>query len=355
MSSEPSDAAPTSGTGRALVLATLVNRLDILGDVLHRVGWEVETCRSPHEALDALRGHAFDAVFCDEYLRGASPSGVLAWTHRLAPHARFYLIAMSGTEHAFAGRHRPHDVVAFPPSEDSVPKPHGHTQARPRTESASHVPLEGNTGLVPLVDLIEMLGVIGRSAIVSVGSAAGRSGRGRVYLRDGGVVHADFATPDGEQAVGLPALAELMMVGDVDFAVLPFAAPARRTVHLSTPNAVTEAARMHDVQNRDRGMFAAVGAGCPDVSAIAVGYALAQQPATSQGTGGVALFATAQGLLKRSQELVGRTTRLAVEGDDGAYALARFGDDNLIVARAPRGHAGALLAGLETAIGTLPT
>lgn len=344
-SSDSAAPSPT-GSGRALVLATLVNRLDILQDVLENAGWDIETCRSPSEALAALRERPFAAVFCDEYLRGASPSGVLAWTRRAAPQASFYLVCMNCVDQAFAGQHRPDELVQFPPTVDSVPKPRAPTETRAAGEASRDVPMEGNTALVPLVDLLEMLGVIGRSAVVALEGGT----HGAVYLREGAIVHAMYTAAGGDEIRGLPALAELLALAETDFAVRSFTPPPQRTIHLSTANAITEAARIFDVRNRNRAVCDAIEAAFPQVGAMAIGYALSQQPAYQVGAEADEIFAKGQSLLKRSTEVLGRTLRLSTDTGDAAYAMIRFGDDNLAVATGPAGSGSALLAAMADAL-----
>ena len=53
-------------TPDALLIATLYNRLTVLQEALESVGWNVQACQKPSEALQRLRTEAISAVFCDE-------------------------------------------------------------------------------------------------------------------------------------------------------------------------------------------------------------------------------------------------------------------------------------------------
>ena len=74
---------------KALVIATIYNRLKTLEKSLAEVGWQVNSFQNPREALESLREVHYSAVFCDELVRGASVGGFLAWTRRLSPDLPF--------------------------------------------------------------------------------------------------------------------------------------------------------------------------------------------------------------------------------------------------------------------------
>lgn len=346
MTTASSEQSDRNGAGRVLVLATMVNRLETLQKGLEGIGWQVDSTGQPQEALDLLKARPFAAVVCDEYLRGASPAGFLAWTRRLAPEAAFYLVCINCADMSFLGSHEPDGVIEFPPTPESLPRPHPEARRSRSSESSHEVPLEGNTSLVPLVDLIEMLGVIGRSAVISLDGGD----RGRVVMNGGALVHAEAKTETGSSVSGIAALARLMVMSDLDYRVTGYAPPARRTIHLSTTNALAEAARMHDERSRNQELFAQIERACPQLESIAIGYALSQQPAQGSGTASTEVFEAAQNLLERSATVLGKTQRLAAETHDHAYAVLVFGDDNLIAATAEPGHAAELLSAMVAAV-----
>lgn len=352
---------------RALILASLYNRLGSIEAALQRRGWDTDACQEPRSALEKLRSGGYAAVFCDEFLKGASPSGFLAWSRRLAPRRPFYLFCMDAAKVTFAGRYRPDRLLAFPPDPASLPAP-SHLSDPGIDSHGGQVPLEGNTALVPLTDLIEMLGLAGQSAVIALDGGQ----RGTLHLQRGALVSAvshpvpaapallwqdaaaDGSAPPPDPApasgsgstVGVRALAELVTDEGVDYQVLPFEPPPRKTIHLPTATAVTEAMRLVDEQARDRDLLDRVRRAFPAVEAAAVGYVLAQAPNLAFGPGSDELFALATGLLERNRDALGKLTHLSLEADLGAVALLRYGESNLLIARAPRGKSMVLLGTL---------
>jgi hypothetical protein len=147
---------------------------------------------------------------------------------------------------------------------------------------------------------------------------------GRVYL-DGGHVEHVVSVREGQETTGVRGLGRLLDLEDVDFQVLPYRPPSRRTVHVPTAAALTEAARLIDEQRRDGALLDAVQAQCPEASGVAVGYAPSERPAETRGDGTVA-FGLALRALDALRPLAGRVSHLAVEGEGRAIAALRFGD-----------------------------
>lgn len=324
---------------KALLIATIYSRLSIIQTALGEAGWQVQAFQDPKEALESLRSHGYQAVFCDEDLKGASASGFLAWTRRVSRELPFYLIAAGREPSRHASTAQPTEVISFPPVPGLLPLPVGSgTLTPPPQTPPPQTPLSGNTSLVALADLLEMMGVAGQSATVVLESS------GRIFVKDGKLVHAEAAKLDG-----LRALARLIAL-ECDFRVLPYRPPKRATIGLPVATAMTEAARLADEQQRYAELMAAVRRECPAVTDMAAGYL---RGALSQGYGGAAdLFDLAQKLLEHPLG-IGRVTELSLTSESSALVLSLFGDDNLLAAKAPAEFRGRLYAAVHSAVAAM--
>ena len=318
------------------------------------MGWQVTSFQDPREALGSLRTIHYSAVFCDELVRGASVGGFLAWTRRVSPDLPFYVI---GDTQADRGRQlEPTATLPFPPPLGALPRPKNPTEhetldpasvaasaagAGPR---ASEAPLSGNTSLVSLAGLLEMMGLAGQNGILELGPA-GREGL--LYLEGGKILHAEVPADGyggGGGLRGLGALAHILSLSESDFRVLSYRAPARPAVNLPVSNALTEAARLADERRRHEGFIEGVKEACPAVTAVAVGYLLSAGPSATCGEA-EGLFGTAKELL--TQRSLGKVGALYVAKEHEALALRTFGDDNVLVARAPLSARKTLFTALE--------
>jgi hypothetical protein len=328
----------------ALLIATMQHRRSVLEGALTRAGWQVVGYPDVAGALEHLRSKPYAAVFCDELLRGASAGGFLAWSRRLAPGARFWIVAASGNEAGSVARHRPDGVIAFPPDEATLPRPSATGPQRPPEPEASDVPLEGRTNLIGLAELVEMLALTDASGVIALDGGM----LGHVYLQAGRLEHVRCV--DGEEELsGVRALARLLEHDDVAFRVLPYRPPSRRTVHLPTAAALTEAARLVDERRRNRSLLDDVAAECADVLGVAAGYGLGDRAAEARGEGEMAFTLGVQAVAAL-KPVAGSVTHLALESDDRALAVLRFGDDHVLAALAPRGRSLVLLSALSKAV-----
>ena len=345
---------------KALVIATIYNRLKIIQGALTEAGWQVSSFQDPREALASLRAVHYSAVFCDELVRGASVGGFLAWTRRVSPDLPFYVI---GDTQPDRGRSHmePTDTLPFPPPLGSLPRPKNPTEHEtldlPRAAGAKagagargEAPLSGNTSLVPLAGLLEMMGLAGQNGLLEFGPA-GRAGL--LYLENGKILHAE--TPAGAAGYpgasagglkGLAALAHILLLAESDFIVLSYRAPARPTVNLPVSNALTEAARLSDERRRYEGFMDALKEACPALTGAAVGYLLSTNASATCGEA-EGLFGTAKDLL--SGRALGKVNALYLVLEREALALRSFGDDNVIVAKAPLNARRTLFNALEDA------
>jgi len=328
----------------AVLIATMHHRRSTLERALTQAGWQLTVYENVAAALEHLRTKPYGAVFCDEYLRGASAGGFLAWSRRIAPDVPFYVIAVTGAEAALGTNHLPEAVLAFPPDEATLPRPKKPSRWDAPAAESRDLPLEGRTSLVRLSDLIEMLALTAASSVIALGGGL----IGRAYLREGQLEHVVSMHADIETS-GVRGLARLLDLDDVEFQVLPYRAPSRRTLHVPTAAALTDAARLIDEQRRDAALLDAVLAGCSDTTGVAVGYPLSEQSSDSRGEGQSAFTLGVQ-LLDAVKQPAGRVSHLALESERHAVAAVRFGEDRLLAALAPRGRSMVLLTALSKAI-----
>ncbi len=328
----------------AVLIATMHHRRKALEQALTRVGWRLVTFHDVAAALEHLRTRPYGAVFCDEYLRGASAGGFLVWSRRIAPEVPFYVIAMTGDRASLGASHQPDGVITFPPAEAKLPSPAKASLWDAPPPESRELPLEGRTSTVRLADLIEMVALGSGSSLIALGGGL----VGRVYLREGLLEHAVSRVEDGERS-GVRALAQLLDLDDVDFQILPYRAPSQRTVHVPSAAALVEAARLVDERRRDVALLDAVVAACGDLSGVAVGYSLGQQASEVRGDG-VAAFALGVELLAALRPLAGQVSHLALEREGQAVAVARLGDDRVLAGIAPRGRSMVLLSALVKAV-----
>jgi hypothetical protein len=327
----------------AVLIATMHHRRAALAETLTRAGWQLTVYEDVTLALEHVRGRHYAALFCDEYLRGASAGGFLAWSRRLNPDVPFYVIAMRGNDAALGVGQHPDRVLAFPLVDADAPRPAQASMWDGPPASLRDLPLEGTTALVPLSDLIEMLALTDASAVITL--AEGRVGR--VYLHNGRLEHAVFAgEPD---TLGVRGLGRLLDLPDTPFQVLPYRNPSRRTVHVSTVAALTEAARLIDEQRRDRLLLEAVRTACPDALGVATGYLLNEAPAEVSGDG-VTSFAQGVTLIEAVKGAVTGISHLSVESEAHAHAIVVYGDGHVLAAHAARGRSLVLLSALAKAV-----
>ncbi len=325
----------------ALLIATQPDRSTTLQQALSSAGWQVVAATEPQEALRRLRSGGLAAVFCDHYLRGASPGGFLAWCRRIAPGLPFYQFATDPNTFRKTF-YTPDAVLAFPPETGRIPHPpRGGAASHPAEESG--VPLMGDTATMPLGGLLDMMAVVGQSAVIRVtGDVEG------VLVMDRGVLqHAEA----GAGVLGVRAVAELIAARDASFRVEDYAPPPRRTLSLPTGTALTEAAKLADELARDRSLVERARRHLPDAHAVVAGYPLT--PAGIVGEGDMrAAFDRAARLLEVNRTGVGRFTHLCLETDEGAIAMVVYGDGRILAATGPRGKSLRLMTALSAALRT---
>jgi len=328
----------------AVLISTMLHRANLITAALERVGWSVVTYNRIDEALDHLRNRPFAAVFCDEVLRGGSVAGFLTWSRRIAPDVPFYVVGNYQPTHASAEQLHPDGIVDFPPDDALLPRPVRASMWDVPAPESRELPLEGEAAPARLVEIIQMLALSGASSLINLAGGT----RGSLYLHEGLLVHALYRA-DALEATGVRALARVLALDTVAFQVLPFRTPPRRTIHVPTPKAISEAVALVDELQRHAALLAAAQEQCPDASGLAVGYLLADQPSDASGSGESA-FALAATLLEAAKRAAGPTSHLAIETDQQALAAVRFANDHVLAGTAPRGRSMVLLTALAKAV-----
>ncbi len=331
---------PRTVNAVALLIATQPDRATTLERALAAAHWRVEAADEPQQALERLRAGGLSAVFCDDYLRGASPGGFLSWSRRLAPELPFYIFANdpSAPRRAFA---TPDAVLPFPPDAARLPAPSALPSGSEEAGGPAEVPLQGELELMPLGGLLDMMAVAAQSAVVHVSGAL----EGELVMDRGVLQHAEA----GHGVLGVRAVAELIALRQGTFRVEPYQPPRRRTLSLPTSAALTEAAKLADERARDRDLVTQVRRAVPEARAVVAGYP--PSPGAVVGDGDLReAFATGTRLLEANRAQVGRFTHLCLENDAGAVALAVYGEGRLLVATGPRGKSMTLLAALAAAL-----
>lgn len=325
----------------ALLVGGMQSRLDILQRTLEQLGWQVTPSLNPREAVERLKEAPCGAVFCDEQLRGASPTGLLVWVRRNLPEVPFYLFSNDHDPGRFRMSGPPSALLHFPPIAAQLPLP-DDTPPPERPPRDADTPLSGDTGLLPLANLIEMLALAQRSAVIELGGGQ----TGLVVLRRGRLEHALCLEPP---CSGLPALAALLR-REIAFRVVPYRSPARATLNMSAASAVTEAARLADEEARAARLVEAVARGCPAATAVAVGQPLRGAP--WQGVGDLSrLGAMTQALLEASRGALRGALRDGLWVSEAeALVLSGFAEDWVLAALAPAPAKAVLYRAVQAAV-----
>lgn len=331
-----------SSIDKALLISTNPNRHEVQAAALRAAGWHLRATSQPAEALELLRNSEFNAVFCDDQLRGATAAGFLTWTRRLLPQASFHVFGVAGSWSAPAGA-PPDGFLSYPPISAELPGPEGSKPASTVSEDESSIPMSGNTSLISLPQLLDFLRISKRDAVIKL-----HEGRGSVFLKSGLVLDARHQSA-GEASSGLAALSKLISLTDCDFRVEEFRPPERTTINLPVTGAVSEAARQADEHGRDRAVIRKLLEHEPGLLAAAIGYRLGAAPADGHGDS-TRIFRTALQLLDNNRAQLGAPVRsISVSGDQVSLAVLLFGQGRL-VAVASRGSRGGELLGLLVAV-----
>ena len=332
----------------AVLVCTSHHRAQAITEALQVGGWSVRAHLDPAAALRDIRANGYDALFCDERLRGASASGFLSWHQRLSAEAPFYVIAYQGSELATPLRGRVARVLPYPLTPDAVPPTVGRTQWRRAAAAETEIPLQGDTGTVPLTHLLELLGLNDASATVETPAGA-------IHLSHGRIEHASFAAAQGAESVhGLRALSELMAARDLAFKVLPHRAPPQRSIDRPIMTALTDAARQRDESMRNRRLMDAVAQAHPQATGLAVGYPL-NAAANDAWAAGEAAHALLHRYARATQGLatLAKPSHLALEGEGVAWALLALRHELVLSGTTEPGKSLSLLSAMAKSVRAL--
>ena len=303
------------------------SRLAVLQSALGQLGWQVEGFLNPKDALESIKEESYEAVFCDEQLRGATPMGLIAWVKRLSPELPFYLFSNDQDRTRFRRSGEPEALFHFPPVLGQLPGPSGNDTFS--TLGDLEAPLSGNTSLMPLPDLIEMMSMGRQKGVIEL--ELGKVGL--IVINKDKVEHAASFGPAGTKN-GLQALSDLIALPESDYRVLAYEPPGRSTINLTTVTALTEAARLADEQGRYELLLEAISERCPALNSSAIGQATATRPALGTGNAG-RLFSAAKHLLEAGREMSGGQAReLLFASDEEVTVIVVFGD-TLLAAQGP--------------------
>jgi len=333
----------------AVLVSGSSHRAQALARAIEAAGWRLRVHTDAAAALRDIRERPYDAIFCDERLKGATAGGFLSWHQRLNPDLPFYAIAADGGDLSAPLRGRPAAVLPYPLAVDDVPAPVDSTLWREREHvDAAAVPLEGNTSTIPLADLVELLSLNQGAAVVDTPAGA-------IHFAGGRIEHAALmAEPGADAVVGLRALGELIVAEELAYRVLPYRRPPRASVNLPIMTALTEATRQRDEALRNRRLLAAVKEGHAEATGLAIGYPLNAAPDEALEDG-----AAAHGLLYRYADAtkglagIGQPTHLALEGQGVAWALMALRNGLVLSGTTARGRSLNLLATMVKAVRAL--
>lgn len=314
-------------SNRGLLISGAQSRLSLLESALKQSGWKIDSFLKPIDALKRIKMRDYVAVFCDEQLKGASAAGLLVGTKRLNDKLDFYLFSESMDSSRFSSSGEPTAFLPFPPIQAKIPKPVGSTVV---PTNSSLTTLEGNTSLVSVIDIIDMMGYTKQNAIIEFD--VGKTGQ--IFLNNGKIQHALFFG-NGQSLSGISALGELLSLKDSEFRVREYEKPKRLTINMPNSTAMTEASRRVDESQRYKDFVNKVIEYCPQVTDISVGYLLSPKPYTGYGNS-QDLFELAKVLIKTNRDAMKiRVDNIFLTTESHTYSIKSFKEDTIIIACAP--------------------
>lgn len=329
-----------------LLIGGSPSRLETLKKALTEVGWKIVASQNPKEAIEALKTNSFAAVFCDEEMKGGSVPGFLSFTRRLKPDMAFYVFGSvdDKVRLAYKMSGEPTAFLPYPPLPIHLPAPKGTPSIEEKVAGAK-TPLSGNTSLVALSTVLEMMGMAGQTGTVEL--AFGK--QGLIYVDKGLILHA-VMFKDGQTIQGLPALSRLLNLENTEFRLAPYDAPKRPSINLPASSALTEAARIADELDRFQIFIDKTRKACPSIMGVAIGYPLNATPVAGFGDA-PALFQKAKTIIEKNRDTVGKLSQFFSLSEQGAFAFVTFGEGgNIIVASAPTNAKDALYKAVKDAV-----
>lgn len=311
----------------ALLLGSSKDRLTVIYQLLQGLGWTLTVAVKPEVMLQALQ-NPYEAIFCDEELKGATIIGIQKVVQQKNPTVPFYLFRDQKSTKPNRFFKEPTGILPFPPLLNQLPKPISYTSDP--TAKKTEVPFEGNSSMIALIDVLHSMGMDKRSALIQLDKGK----IGLIYVNNGLVEDALYFA-DNQNLKGLKALGRLIQLEDAPYRVMHYTVPNQLSVQLGVDTALTEASRLADEEQRYLRIMKDIRSVCPSISAIAIGYPMASSP--SQGFGDAAqVFTLAKTLLEKSREAIkGRLNEFFLTTDSMAYCLVHLDEGNLLIASAP--------------------
>ena len=315
-------------SNRGLLIGGVQGRLSTLEKSLLEAGWKIDSYLKPIDAIKRIRSRDYGAIFCDERLKGATAAGLLVGIKRLNDKLPFYIFSESMDPSRFSSSGKPTALLRYPPVLAQIPLPKGTQEIN---MAAKETPLKGNTSLVSIIDIIEMMGYTKQNAIIEFDFGK----KGQIFLNGGKIEHAVFLIDEKAAEFGLNALGELLAIKDCEFRVIDYTKPNRLTVNMPNSTAMTEASRRSDEAQRYKDFVARVRELCPQAIDISVGYLLSDKPYTGFGNS-TELFDLAKIIIKANRDAIKlRIDNLFLTTEKLTFSIKSFKEDTIIIASAP--------------------
>jgi len=315
-------------SNRGLLIGGVQSRLSTLEKSLLEAGWKIDSYLKPIDAIKRMRTRDYGAIFCDERLKGATAAGLLVGVKRLNDKLPFYIFSETMDPSRFSSSGKPTALLRYPPVLAQIPLPKGTQEVGVSTKK---IPLKGNTSIVSVADIIEMMGYTKQNAIIEFDFGK----KGQIFLNSGKIEHAVYTEEKTAAEFGLNALGGLLTIKDCEFRVLDYSKPNRLTINMPNSTAMTEASRRSDEAQRYKDFVARVCELCPQVIDVSVGYLLSDKPYTGYGNS-KELFDLAKVLIKANRDAMKlRVDNLFLTTEKLTYSIKSFKEDTIIIASAP--------------------
>lgn len=314
----------------ALLIGSDTNRLKTIFAALSALGWQLKVITQPQTIMQVVDQAEYKIFFCDEALKGASISGLCAIISRKVPEADIYVFRSS--DKALRTPKPIKEELSFPPANAFLPKPKiliANNTTTPDTKK-TFVPLEGNSSVLNLVDIITAMCMDKRNAVIDFD----RGKTGLIYINAGLIEHAIFFE-NGVSLKGLKALGKLTNIEEKPFRVLNYQPAGSNSINLPADTALTEAARISDEEKKYQDLLLSLRQACPSITDIAIGYPMSSKPIHGYGDS-EKLFEISKDLLEKGREAIkGRLNEFFLSTDSTSYSLTHLDEGNLLIASAP--------------------
>jgi len=215
--------------------------LELLQPTMERLSrgeWNVMVGADSAAALSAIGSHTVDLIVLDVQMPIVDGVQLLNLIHRKQPQLRKAVLSGHIDEACRAAAFTGGAELVLQKPLDAA----GYAALFAALNEMLHLQAEqgfrGTLRRVGLEDIIQMECLSRHSLILEVTT---RGKRGRIFIRDGALIHAEFGTATGE-----PALQELLSLSGGEFHHRAFVAPARETLEGSFEFLLMEAMRKRD-------------------------------------------------------------------------------------------------------------